>query len=162
MKHQSTKRYGHEEGLSAVFRQWRATSHCNKLHGYALAVTLNFGCEELDGRNWVVDFGGLKPVKEWLKSQFDHKVLMATDDPMAGHYWALQDFGIVSLVELPAVGCEAFARLVHEYVSQWLVTDYLPNLKGWFAPPTGLRLISVEVAEHGGNSAIYSPTPEKA
>ena len=33
----STKTYGHEEGLSCCFRQWRAThSHCRLLHGYAL------------------------------------------------------------------------------------------------------------------------------
>ena len=39
----STKTYGHEEGLSCCFRQWRAThSHCRLLHGYALSFRLTF------------------------------------------------------------------------------------------------------------------------
>ena len=59
--HYSTKRYGHEQGLSAVFRQPNAShSHCQLLHGYSLAFTFTFSCKELDDKNWVVDFGGLK------------------------------------------------------------------------------------------------------
>jgi 6-pyruvoyltetrahydropterin/6-carboxytetrahydropterin synthase len=74
MKHYSTKHYGHNIGLSAVFRQPKADhSHCHLLHGYSLAFTFTFGCDELDNKNWVVDFGGLKPLKAWLEDQFDHK-----------------------------------------------------------------------------------------
>ena len=29
----STKTYGHDLGLSAAFRQWRAESHCRLIHG---------------------------------------------------------------------------------------------------------------------------------
>ena len=34
--YQSTKTYGNDVGLSCTFRQWKADSHCNKLHGYSL------------------------------------------------------------------------------------------------------------------------------
>ena len=34
--YRSSKTYGHEIGLSAAFRQWRAQSHCRLIHGYAL------------------------------------------------------------------------------------------------------------------------------
>ena len=61
MPHYSTKTYGHEEGLSAVFRQPNAThSHCSLLHGYSLGFRLVFSAEVLDDKNWVVDFGGLR------------------------------------------------------------------------------------------------------
>ena len=56
----STKKYGHERGLSAAFRQWRAESHCRFMHGYSLEFGFVFGAHELDENNWVVDFGGLK------------------------------------------------------------------------------------------------------
>ena len=59
-KHYSTKTYGHNIGLSAVFRQLHADSHCRFLHGYSLQFKFTFGCDELDEKNWVVDFGGLK------------------------------------------------------------------------------------------------------
>ncbi len=75
MAYFSTKTYGHNIGLSAVFRQPNADhSHCHLLHGYSLAFTFTFGCTELDNKNWAVDFGGLKPLKAWLEDHFDHKV----------------------------------------------------------------------------------------
>ena len=56
-KFKSTKTYGHDLGFSAAFRQWRADSHCKYIHGYALAFRFEFEADELDVRNWVVDFG---------------------------------------------------------------------------------------------------------
>ena len=40
-----------------------------------------FGGAELDERNWIVDFGGLKPLKNWLAEMFDHTYLVSQDDP---------------------------------------------------------------------------------
>ena len=61
MRYQSTKTFGHDLGISCAFRQWRAThSHCSKIHGYALSVTMVFEANTLDDRNWVMDFGGFK------------------------------------------------------------------------------------------------------
>ena len=51
-KHYSTKHYGHNIGLSAVFRQPNADhSHCHLLHGYSLAFTFKFVCDKLDNNN---------------------------------------------------------------------------------------------------------------
>ena len=48
-KYTSTKTYGHNIGLSAVFRQPHADhSHCRFLHGYSLQFKFVFGCNELD------------------------------------------------------------------------------------------------------------------
>src|SRR4051812_22439004 len=78
----STKTYPHSIGLSCCFRQWRALhSHCRFLHGYALQVKLTFVAQTLDERNWVVDFGGLKDIKERLTELLDHKTIVARDDP---------------------------------------------------------------------------------
>lgn len=66
--YRSTKTFGHECGFSVAFRQWRAESHCRLLHGYALAFKFTFEAEELDVRNWVVDFGALKSLKGILEA----------------------------------------------------------------------------------------------
>ena len=143
--YKSTKEYGHEQGLSCCFRQWRADSHCNLLHGYAIAVKLTFRAEELDHRNWVQDFGGLKNVKHFLSDHFDHTLLVATDDPDLERLRCLQAWGLARVIEVPAVGCEAFAKLIHCAVCNILViTGY-----------DRIDLESVEVKEHAGNSAIY-------
>ena len=48
--YRSTKTYDHNEGLSCCFRQWRADSHCNLVHGYALAFRFVFATHTLDER----------------------------------------------------------------------------------------------------------------
>jgi len=154
--HESTKTYGHDVGLSAVFRQWRADSHCNKLHGYALAVKLVFKAETLDSRNWVVDFGALKPVKAFLQQSFDHTVLIAADDPQRPVFEDLDQRGLIDLRVLPAVGCEAFASWIAQYVKGWLRTEYMPSLAdNKIQAPIGLHIAEVEVREHGANGASW-------
>ena len=134
--------------MSAAFRQHGATSHCRFIHGYGLTVKLTFAANVLDHRNWVVDFGGLKDVKAWLEETFDHKMIVAADDPDKEYFASMDELGLAQVRVLPAVGCEAFARHVGIYVMSWLVD------RGW-APR--VALIACEVREHDANSAIYIP-----
>lgn len=153
-----TKTYGHDLGLSACFRQWRAKSHCRFLHGYPLSFKLTFAADQLDDNNWVLDFGGLKRVAEWLRNTFDHKLLIAEDDPMLTDLKSLGeacdgiDYAQLAQTQIvPFVGCEGFAKYVFDWVDAWL-GDELPLE----CDIRGLRLVEVEVREHGGNSAIYT------
>lgn len=142
----STKTYGHNIGISAAFRQWRAESHCHFLHGYAFEIRMEFEADDLDHNNWVVDFGSLKPIKKWIEDTFDHKTLVAQDDPEIDTFKKLHDQGIIDIMVVPSTGCEAFARLIYDGVDNWLYdVGYKPRVK--------LRMI--EVREHGGNSGIY-------
>lgn len=145
--HISSKTYGHEIGLSACFRQHRAHSHCNLLHGYALSFKFLFAAGVLDERNWVVDFGGLKGLKTILENTFDHKCLVAKDDPEMDWFEEAARRQILDLVVLDAAGCEKFAEYVYAVAEQWL-------LDAGFAPRC--RLMSVEVKEHGANGAIFT------
>lgn len=159
---QSTKTYGHELGFSCAFRQWRAESHCRFLHGYALGFKFTFAANATDHRGWVVDFGGLKDLKAILEGTFDHKLLVAADDPWLPvlsqlgcatnetflfNEWRFADKAgpTADVVIVPATGCEAFARMVYDVTEQYLKdAGYAPRC--W--------LVSVEVMEHGANSAI--------
>lgn len=144
--HGSTKKFGHDIGLSCAFRQWRAESHCRLLHGYALAFKFTFAAQELDARNWVVDFGGLKGLRRILEDNFDHTTIVAEDDPEIEWFREADRRGICRLVVFPAGGCEKFAEMVFEVAEQWL-------LDAGFAPRC--TLVAVEVSEHGANSAIF-------
>ena len=98
MTYYSTKTYGHNIGLSAVFRQPNADhSHCHLLHGYSLQFKFTFGCSELDNKNWAVDFGGLKPLKAWLEDMFDHKLCIDKDDPMKDDLLLLESKGLAEI-----------------------------------------------------------------
>jgi 6-pyruvoyltetrahydropterin/6-carboxytetrahydropterin synthase len=146
MTYRSTKTYGHDIGLSVAFRQWKATSHCRFMHGYALSVRVEFEANSLDERNWVIDFGSLKDFKARLQDTFDHKTVVATDDPYLELMRELHAQQVIDMVVVPATGCEAFARLVAGMATEWL-RDHDHLLR--------VRVASVEVKEHGANSAIY-------
>jgi 6-pyruvoyltetrahydropterin/6-carboxytetrahydropterin synthase len=170
----STKTYGNDRGLSCCFRQWRSThSHCSLLHGYSIGIRLVFESATLDDRNWVMDFGGLKAFKEWAEHMFDHTLVIAKDDPHLPMFLKMAELGLqeeggvcdLRLVE--AVGCEKFAELCYNVMKDILKTfqadetwhfmdgeaivEYAPR----YPVGQGVRLRSVEVFEHEGNSAIY-------
>ena len=97
-KFQSSKVF---DGFSTVFRQWKATTtHCRFVHGYGISFKVYFE-GELDERNWVWDFGGMKRAKtkidgkspkEWMDYMFDHTLVVAEDDP---HLNAFKNMGII-------------------------------------------------------------------
>ena len=85
---------------SCAFRQPLADSHCRFLHGYRLQAKFWFSCNYLDNKNWVVDFGGLKPFKTALEEIFDHKTVIWSKDPQIETFKLMADQGIIELVTL--------------------------------------------------------------
>lgn len=141
-----TKTYGHDLGLSACFRQWRARSHCHFLHGYPLSFKFIFKGETLDENGWLIDFGNLKPIKAWLEQTFDHRMLIAADDPKLPEFRKLATAGVADMLVVDRVGCEAFAAMAWDFVEDLLVRTPAYNCRVW--------LHEVEVKEHGANGVI--------
>lgn len=133
---------------SCAFRQWRADhSHCRFLHGYQLKAKLWFGCNELDDKNWCVDFGGLKELKQHLQELFDHTTTVALDDPELETFKELDKKGIIQLrVFENGVGIERVAEAVYEQANDFI--KYHTEDRCW--------VTKVEVFEHEDNSATYS------
>ena len=151
MKFQSTKVF---DGYSTVFRQWRAEgTHCSFLHGYGISFKIIFE-GELDERNWVWDFGGMKrakntidgvPPKEWMDYMFDHTYIIAEDDPFLPEAIKMDKAGIVQLRIIPATGAEQFAKFIYDKTSEFIKIETEGRV----------RVVSVEFKEHVKNSAIY-------
>ena len=175
-KYISTKTYGNDRGLSCCFRQWRSThSHCSLLHGYSIGIKLIFESETLDSRNWVMDFGGLKAFQQWAEYMFDHTLVIAKDDPHLDKFQSLAALGLqevggicdVRIVD--GVVCEKFSEAAYNTMNEILET--FQRGEGWelkdqsgkvlktfgarYPVGAGVKLRSVEVFEHGANSAIY-------
>ena len=145
MRYLSTKTYGHNIGLSAVFRQPNADhSHCHLLHGYSLGFKFVFACDELDNKNWVVDFGGLKELKAWLEDMFDHKLCLDNNDPHVATFKHLESLDLAEIRYFDGVGAEKFAQHAFEFADK-LIRDKT-NDRCWVE--------EVECSEHGANSAI--------
>ena len=151
MKFQSTKLF---DGYSACFRQWKAEgTHCKYLHGYAISFKVWFE-GELDERNWVFDFGGMKRAKteinhmqprEFFNWLLDHTTIIAQDDPYLETFRQMNKDGIIQLRVLPATGCEQFAKYLFETINTFLKKE----------TDGRVRAVKVEVYEHEKNSATY-------
>ena len=145
MSYQSTKII---ELGSCAFRQWRADhSHCHFIHGYRLIAKFWFNCNELDDKNWVVDFGGLKGLKNLLEKQFDHTFCVSADDPLIEKFKDLHNLGAVDLrIMEKGVGIERTAEWCFEHADKH-VREITNNR---------CSVDKVEVWEHEKNSAIYT------
>ena len=150
-KFQSTKLF---DGFSCVFRQWKAEgTHCRFLHGYGVSFRVWFE-GELDERNWVWDFGGMKRAKgtidgmnpkEWMDYTFDHTTIIAEDDPYRSYFHNMDKEGIIQLRLLPAVGAEQFAKYIFEKLNTFIQEETSGRV----------RVARVEFMEHNKNTAIY-------
>jgi 6-pyruvoyltetrahydropterin/6-carboxytetrahydropterin synthase len=150
-KFQSTKLF---DGFSTVFRQWKAEgTHCRFLHGYGVSFRVWFE-GELDERNWVWDFGGMKRAnstidgknpKEWMDYMFDHTTIVATDDPGISGFRTMNELGIIQLRELEAVGAEQFAKYIFEKLNTFVQEETSGRVS----------VVRVEFMEHNKNTAIY-------
>jgi 6-pyruvoyltetrahydropterin/6-carboxytetrahydropterin synthase len=143
-KYISTKTYNQIGPVA--YRQWRADSHCNLIHGYALSFHFEFECETLDARNWCIDFGGLKPLKGLLEDWFDHTLLVAQDDPMREHLLNLGKLKLAKITEVEKTGCEGIAAFLYEYIN----TIFLPN----YGEKDRVWCSKVEVRETDSNMAM--------
>lgn len=140
----STKTY--PEIGPVAYHQWRDEGACRLIHGYALSFHFEFESDSLDMRNWVVDFGGLRPLKDKLEEWFDHKFLLAMDDPHYAEIKKLEELGIAEITEVEATGCEALSDFLYKYIN----SGFLQEL----GAPEDVWCCKVEVREVGKNSAM--------
>lgn len=150
-KFKSTKLF---DGYSTCFRQWKAEgTHCKFLHGYAVSFRVWFE-GELDERNWVFDFGGMKRAKTQIEGMspkdyfaylLDHTTIVAIDDPYLEQFIQMNTDGVIQLRVLPYTGCERFAEYLYNVINEFLENETEGRVKA----------VKVEVYEHERNSASY-------
>ena len=150
-KFQSSKVF---DGFSTVFRQWRAeTTHCKFVHGYGVSFKVYFE-GDLDERNWVWDFGGMKRAKtkidgkspkEWMDYMFDHTLIVAEDDPFKNAFLEMDRVGAAQVRVIPATGAEKFAEYIFNKINEFVQTETEGRV----------RVTKVKFAEHGKNAAYY-------
>lgn len=114
-----------------------------------------------------MDFGGLKEFKVWADHMFDHTLVVAEDDPMLDFFKHMNEIvdiesknhlselpyergALCDLRIVPGVGCEMFAKMAFDKMAELLAGGAMR----YPINPT-VRIKSVEVFEHGANSATY-------
>ncbi|WPK38732.1 QueD-like 6-pyruvoyl-tetrahydropterin synthase [Pseudomonas phage Cassandra] len=147
MAYFSTKRFG---PISTGHRQWKDTGHCSRIHGYGRTVKIVFSATTLDDKLWVVDFGGLKDFRKWLEEQWDHNVLVASDDPKLNILKQMEQEGLVKLNIMDVKkghgpGIEGSCKHLFDYLNP--IIEKHSGGRCW--------VHSIEIWEHENNSAIY-------
>ena len=150
-KYQSSKIF---DGFSTVFRQWKAeNTHCKFLHGYGISFKVYFE-GELDDRNWVWDFGGMKRAKTlidgmqpkvWMDYMFDHTIVVAEDDPEIRSFKQMDRAGVAQVRIIPSTGAEKFAEYIYNKLNEFVKTETNDRVK----------VIKVKFMEHNKNAAYY-------
>lgn len=139
-----------DKGYPTCFRQHYAESHCRFLHGYDLRFEVEVACREYDrtAEGWVFNFGEFKGLKSFLDEMFDHTCLVSQSDPLLEYYKELHDLGLIQVRVVQDTGCEAFAKMVFDYMADYLKKHH-PTRKT-------LAVKSVTCYENGSNSATYA------
>ncbi len=73
-----TKRYA---DLPFAHRQPHHAGHCARIHGHSWAFEFTFSAKERDACGFVLDFGSLKWLRQWIEERFDHTLVLSADDP---------------------------------------------------------------------------------
>ena len=133
-------------GFPCAHRRWRHNGQCALIHGYDRVVTIWFEAHRRTENGFVMDFGALKPIQRWLETQFDHTLLLDTDDPLVPSFREMESLGACRLVVFDDVGMEGSARYIFDYVDQWVRAQ----------TDERVYVYSVEVAENHKNSAVYT------
>lgn len=143
----STKFYN--QLAPVAYRQWRdRDGSCSLIHGYALSFRFEFEGDTLNSRNWIQDFGGLRPLKEFLEDKFDHCYLLAQDDPLYVDIKRLGELGLAKITEVEKTGCEGIADFLYKYVNGILLPSYGTE------EADRVWCCKVEVIETNANSAM--------
>lgn len=147
-KYTSTKEY--IDAFPVAYRQWRDHGgSCSLIHGYSFSMKFYFGTNDLDIRNWAMDYGGLKDLKTFLEDQFDHTLLVSQDDPHVDWFEEANRRGIAKVITLPRLGCESIADMLYKYVNGVFIPDLMGKSEG-----ERLWCYRVEVRETQHNMAF--------
>ena len=133
--------------IPIAHRQPRHSGHCALIHGHNWTITLTFACSETDKNGFVVDFGRLGFIKEWIDHNLDHACMFTRED--GEKQILLNQFGhLFKSYELEDTSCEGIARHLYEVFKVRLKEEFGPRVV----------LTKVRVAEDSKNSATFQPT----
>ncbi|WP_309396939.1 6-pyruvoyl trahydropterin synthase family protein [Cerasicoccus maritimus] len=120
--------------------------HCKFIHGHNWSITVTFGCDERDINGFVVDYGKLGFLKQWIDENLDHACVFRKDDPLLDTLVnAAPEAWKVFLVD--DCSNEGLAVLVFEEFDKLVRAE--TNGRAW--------VTEVEIEEDSKNSAKYAP-----
>jgi 6-pyruvoyltetrahydropterin/6-carboxytetrahydropterin synthase len=127
-------------------RQHNHSGHCAFIHGHNWTIEVTFGCRAPDENNFVIDFGKLGFLKEWISANLDHAFVVNKDDPeLHATFMPLAKRGVFKLFVVPSGSAEGLAMFLHSTFSTMVDS----STKG------RVFVVSVRILEDSRNSAHF-------
>lgn len=146
------KRY---DNLPFAHRQPKHSGHCALIHGHNWSFEFQFGATELDENGFVVDFGELKWLRQWLEERFDHTLVLNEDDPLLAYLEDVLTIGhggsgldpirLAKIIIVPNCGAEGLASYIFSQIQLELELRYGGRV----------HLVAVTVYEDTKNTATF-------
>lgn len=127
-------------------RQHHHAGHCSLIHGHNWAFAFTFACAEADANGFVVDFGGLGFIREWITQNLDHACVFNRTDPLREALVAAVP-GAWKVYLVDSCSCEGLARHLFSEIDPLVRAQTQGRV--W--------LTRVEVEEDSRNSAAFEP-----
>lgn len=121
---------------------------CHALHGHSYKVVVEIEADSLNSNTgFVIDFGELRWIKEWLDKNWDHAVIVASEDPAADIMEEKRIANKIFKLPYTASSAELMCKYLHNMISEKLNQNNETNR---------CFKITVKIWETANNMASYS------
>jgi 6-pyruvoyltetrahydropterin/6-carboxytetrahydropterin synthase len=121
--------------------------HCSRIHGHNWSIKLTFASKGLDENGFVVDFGKLRYLKEWIDENLDHACAISSCDPHLERMKKWEGEGLIRLLIVESASCEGLAIHIFDVFDKLVRSN--TGERAW--------ITSIELEEDSKNSAFYAP-----
>ena len=129
-------------------RQPLHSGRCSRLHGHSWAITLIFEAKELDVNGFVIDFGDLHFIKDWIDLNLDHATALKKTDPLRQECEKLEKMGLLKIFWVDCASCEGIAQFLYHTFQPMIEEKTIGRV----------RLQSLHLEEDSKNSATFTPS----
>ena len=128
-------------------RQPKHPGRCALIHGHNWEIRITFEASQLDDNGFVVDFGELHYIKDWIDQNLDHACAFSAQDPHREKIEELAELGLIKPLFVENASCEGIAKHLFETFDPLVQKDTQGRAK----------IISIHLLEDSKNSATYLP-----
>ncbi len=128
-------------------RQPNHLGRCSRLHGHSWSITITFESKELDSNGFVVDFGELHYIGDWIDQHLDHGTIICKNDPRIEDIRELAQSGLMKILEINQASCEGIAQYLFSTFDNLVRKNTLQ--RAWIK--------KIHVEEDSKNSATFKP-----
>lgn len=127
-------------------RQWCHAGHCSRIHGHNWSIEVIFQCKSLDENGFVVDFGNLKFLRDWIDDNLDHACLLSSDDPEMDRFKQMQKDNLIKITTVSNASCEGIAKHIFDIFDVMIRSE--TSQRAW--------ICKIELYEDSYNKVYYS------